>query len=311
MMRSSQQVPASNGQVPANLNRWPLVEEPVPLDDMTLWNFYYLNTCPPQRDPTIVWGTEADCGELQAFLRDLNRESDVLVTPAHVLVAATARAIEKHPQFNRRILKKRVWAYRDINIVMPVRGKTGLEVMFFGRPNQKTVIDVAHESWRNAQSAAGDHDGVPQPSYMRMPRKFQALLQPLHVWLVNHRNRPLRGTNNRQRGASTMVNYFGHRGMAPLRSFKPSRLPYESISLTVTMGAIEQRAVVVGQEIVARPIAPLFIRADHRIVDAHEIGAFAETLRQLLADPIKANLMPAKPAQALSASPKQGVAAST
>lgn len=297
--------PSSNGRTDSVSgtrisDRWPLVDEPESLDEMSLWNFYYLNTCPPQRDPTIVWGTEVDCSGLQAFLRDVNNASEVLVTPAHVLVAATARALERHPQFNRRILKKRIWAYRDVNIVMPVRGKAGLEVMFFGRPNKKSVGEIAAEAWRNARSMAGEHEGVPQPAYMRMPRKLQSLLQPLHVWLVNRVNRPLRGTNNRQRGASTMVNYFGHRGMAPLRSFKPSRLPYESITLTVTMGAIEQRPVVVGNEIVAGPVAPIYIRADHRIVDAHEIGEFAQTLRQLLADPAKTNLVSAESPQAPS-----------
>jgi pyruvate/2-oxoglutarate dehydrogenase complex dihydrolipoamide acyltransferase (E2) component len=82
-----------------------------------------------------------------------------------------------------------------------------------------------------------------------------------------------------------MVNYFGHRGMAPLRSFKPSRLPYDSITVSVTMGATELRAVPAAGEVVIRPIAPVFVRADHRIVDAYEIGQFAETLRTLLADP--------------------------
>ncbi len=271
---------------PASARRPPLVDEPQPLEAMSLWNFYYLNLCPPQRDPTIVWGTDVDCTGLQAYLRQLNAESSVIVTPAHVLIAATGRALQAHPQFNRRILKRRVWSYRDVNIVMPFRPKTGLDVMFFANVDEKSVTAIAAEAWRNSQSVAGDHEGVPQPIYMRFPRRLQAVLQrSLHVWLVNHVNLKVRGTNNRQRGASTMVNYFGTRAMAPMRSFKPSRLPYESITLTVTMGAIEQRPVAVNGEVVIRPIAPIFIRADHRIVDAHEIGAFAETLRKLIGDP--------------------------
>jgi hypothetical protein len=168
---------------------------------------------------------------------------------------------------------------------MPFRPKSGLEVMFFANVDKKSISDIAAEAWRNAHSAAGDHDGVPLPVYMRFPKRLQGWLQPFHVWLVNQVNLNARGSNNRQRAASTMVNYFGHRGMAPLRSFKPSRLPYESVSLTVTMGAIEQRSVAVRGEVVIRPIAPVYVRADHRIVDAHQIGAFAETLRKLLGDP--------------------------
>ena len=263
----------------------PLEAEPQPIDEMPLWNFYYLNLCPPQRDPTIVWGTEVDCTGLQSFLKELNSHSSTLVTPAHVLIAATGRALKSHPQFNRRILKRRIWSYKDVNIVMPFRPKTGLDVMFFGDVDQKSISDIAAEAWRNSHRPDDEHEGVPQPIYMRFPRRLQGLLQPFHVWLVNHANLKVRGTNVRQRAASTMVNYFGHRGMAPLRSFKPSRLPYESVTLTVTMGAIEQRPVAVRGEVVIRPIAPIFVRADHRIVDAHEIGTFAETLRKLLGDP--------------------------
>jgi hypothetical protein len=278
---------AEQPSVPAGKSqRYPPLEaEPQPLDAMPLWNFYYLNLCPPQRDPTIVWGTDVDCSGLQTFLKELNAHSSALVTPAHVLIAATGRALKAHPHFNRRILKRRIWSYKDVNIVMPFRPKSGLDVMFFANVDRKSIADVAAEAWRNSQSSAGEHEGVPQPIYMRFPRSLQAWLQPFHVWLVNHVNLKVRGTNNRQRAASTMVNYFGHRGMAPLRSFKPSRLPYESVSLTVTMGAIEQRPVAVRGEVVIRPIAPIFIRADHRIVDAHEIGAFAETLRKLLSEP--------------------------
>jgi hypothetical protein len=282
----SQSTPSSEGKPETAELRRPLVDAPQPLDDMPLWNFYYLNLCPPQRDPTIVWGTEVDCSGLQSFLRQLNADSSVIITPAHVLIAATGRALRAHPQFNRRILKRRVWSFRDVNIVMPFRPKSGLDVMFFGNVDRKSIAEIAREAWRNSQSAAGDHEGFPQPAYMRLPRRVQSLLQPLHVWLVNHANLKVRGTNNRQRAASTMVNYFGHRGMAPMRSFKPSRLPYESVTLTVTMGAIEQRPTVVDGEVAIRPIAPIFVRADHRIVDAHEIGAFAETLRKLIGDPL-------------------------
>jgi hypothetical protein len=282
--------PANNGRQRSNGKPHsypPLAAEPQPLEEMPLWNYYYLNLCRPQRDPTIVWGTEVDCSGLQSFLKDLNSHSSTLVTPAHVLVAATGRALRQHPHFNRRILKRRIWSYKDVNIVMPFRPKSGLDVMFFANVDRKSIADIATESWRNAHGAADSDEGVPHPIYMRFPRRLQGLLQPFHVWLVNRVNLNARSSNTRQRAASTMVNYFGHRGMAPLRSFKPSRLPYESISLTVTMGAIEQRPVAMRGQVVIRPIAPIYVRADHRIVDAHQIGAFAETLRQLLGDPAK------------------------
>jgi hypothetical protein len=265
----------------------PLVDPPMPDERVPLWNYYYLNTCPPPRDPTIVWGTDVECAGLQEYLRHVNRTCDVLVTPAHVLIAATARALKAHPQFNRRVLRRRIYQYRDVNIVMPFqkRGTGDLDVTLFEKPDAKGLCEIAGDAWRSARAAARGESATAEPAYMRFPRRVQALLQPLHVWLVNNVNLSLRETNKRQRAASAMVNYFGHNGAAPLRSYKPSRLPYDGISVTVTMGLIEPRPVAANGDVVVRPVAPLFIRADHRLVDAYEVGAFAETLRQLIADP--------------------------
>lgn len=275
----------------------PLAEAPIPLEEMPEWNFFYLNTCPPQRDPTIVWGTEVDCGNLQKYLRGLNETSDVLVTPAHVLVTATGRTLAEHPHFNRRILRRRVWDFRSFNVVMPFRSRaTGdVNVMFIPDVDQQSPQSIAATAWRNSEVRAGETRGVPLPFYLSFPRWLLARLQPMHVWLINSVNLKLHGTNHRQRGASTMVNYLGHRGLAPLRSFKPSRLPYESVTLTVTMGATEERPVVEKGEVVVRPIAPLFIRADHRIVDATQIGTFAQTLREYLMHPERIAPLPDSP----------------
>lgn len=272
---------------PASDVGWPLVEPPESLDSVPLWNFYYLNSCAAPHDPTIVWGTDVDCRGLLSWLKRMNADSPVLITAAHLLVAATGRALAQHPQFNRRIMKGRIWRYRDVNVVMPFRSRarSALDVMFLANVDRKPVSQVAREAWRNADLVAGESNAVPRPAYMRFPRWLQRLLQPFHVWLVNHVNLPLYGSNNRQRAAATMVNYLGSRGLAPLRSFKPSRLPYDSVTLSVTMGAIERRPVVAGDEVVIRPLAPLFIRGDHRLADASEIGEFAGTLRRLLGDP--------------------------
>jgi hypothetical protein len=82
-----------------------------------------------------------------------------------------------------------------------------------------------------------------------------------------------------------MINYLGFRGAPPLRSLKPSRAPYDGIPLNITMGATELRPAVIDGEIVPRPIAPLIVRADHRLVDAHDMAAFIGTLRDFIASP--------------------------
>jgi pyruvate/2-oxoglutarate dehydrogenase complex dihydrolipoamide acyltransferase (E2) component len=69
----------------------------------------------------------------------------------------------------------------------------------------------------------------------------------------------------------------------------------------VTLGATELRPAVVDGQVVPRPLAPLFVRGDHRIVDAHDLGLFAGTLSRFLADPALMDAELASPPQPLAA----------
>jgi hypothetical protein len=75
-----------------------------------------------------------------------------------------------------------------------------------------------------------------------------------------------------------MINYLGQRGAPPMRFFKASRFPNDTATLNVTMGPSHAD----GE---SEPVAPLFVRADHRVVDAYQLGRFVATLRGFLADP--------------------------
>jgi pyruvate/2-oxoglutarate dehydrogenase complex dihydrolipoamide acyltransferase (E2) component len=68
-------------------------------------------------------------------------------------------------------------------------------------------------------------------------------------------------------------------------ALKPSSLPMNSFSITVTMGRAEPRPVVVDGAVVIRKHAPLFVRTDHRMVNAFEVAGFINTLRSHLNDP--------------------------
>jgi hypothetical protein len=96
-------------------------------------------------------------------------------------------------------------------------------------------------------------------------------------------------------GAHAFVNYLGFPGAPPLIALKPSSLPMNSFSVGVTMGPSEPRPVVVDGAVVIRRQAPLFVRTDHRMVNAFEAAAFISTLRSHLNDP--ATLVEAEPQQ--------------
>ncbi|MCH5377155.1 MAG: 2-oxo acid dehydrogenase subunit E2, partial [Planctomycetes bacterium] len=106
-------------------------------------------------------------------------------------------------------------------------------------------------------------------------------------WLDRMFPLPTFGRLDRLRAGAVLVNDLSFRGAPPMRCYKPTKFPDESAALNVTLGPMEERAVVRSGQIVASTVAPLFVRADHRITDAYGLGRFLATLRELLENPAR------------------------
>jgi hypothetical protein len=89
----------------------------------------------------------------------------------------------------------------------------------------------------------------------------------------------------RLRRGSVYVNSLDFRGAPPMTSYKPSRFPSEIQLSTITQGPVREQVVAVDGQPRVRRMAPLFIRADHRAVDAYELGEFVATLSRYFAEP--------------------------
>ncbi len=50
----------------------------------------------------------------------------------------------------------------------------------------------------------------------------------------------------------------------------------------VAFGRIEEKAVVRGGQVVARPVMPMSVTFDHRVIDGEQGLSFALTLRELI-----------------------------
>ncbi len=267
----------------------PLITPAVADSEILILNLYYLHACPTPSDPTMAWGSEVEMSGLTDYVSRANRRSRVVISPAHVLVKAVGRALQRHPRFNRRVLGRRLYRFRNVNVLMPFqkRHAAGADLCLFKNVCDSSLSDIAEQLWRrNRETAHSDSKyHVQERLFRRLPRRLAGALFRLQVWLSNHWNRPVDSLNEQLRSAAVLVNYLGFKGAPPLRTFHPSRFPSESFALNITMGPGEYRSVVDVGNVVARRVASLFIRADHRIVDAYDLGKFVSTLRSLLEDP--------------------------
>jgi hypothetical protein len=229
----------------------------------------------------MIWGTDVPTSKLDAFIKRVNAESDTLITPAHVLIWVVGRCLALHPEFNRRILHRRLYEFKQVNILMPIQGgKQGPEVCLVTEVDQKPLSRIARDLWQHSKELIkGTSDTQRDERIFRaIPTPFRGLIFRLMLLGTNWINWPAALWGHRTLRSGTMINYLGYRGAPPMRFFKASRFPNDTATLNVTMGPSHAD----GEN---EAVAPLFVRADHRVVDAYQLGQFVADLRQYLADP--------------------------
>ncbi|QDU98652.1 2-oxo acid dehydrogenase subunit E2 [Lignipirellula cremea] len=272
-----------------SLIEWPLESKPVPQADLPYFNLHYLYGCKTPSDPTIVWGTEIDVTGMQAFLREQNKTSRILLSPAHLLLQAVGRNLAKFPRLNSRVVGNRIYRFRETNVRTMIYNKElgEVDVVMLRNAPQLSLERIARLMWKYQRQAVKrdtqDHtDRRIQKQWW--PRPLLALAVKTYFWLDSRFKLP-KMRFDRLSSAPVLVNFLGFSGAPSMTMYKPSSYPDESSNLSVTMGRIEKKPVVRGGEVVVRPMAPLFIRIDHRLADAFVLAQFLSAISDSLNDP--------------------------
>jgi hypothetical protein len=249
----------------------------------------------------MIWGTTVETDALEAFIDERRRQTGMLISPAHVLVRAVAESLRRHPEINRRVIGRRVFQYRGVNVTVPMRNPRGGEVdsVFLRNADQMSLEQIAEFLWQEARGkamrvAAREQQRIDRPSWEIRLREVGRELQLMAlrsvvsfgVWLYNWVRMPtIRKWQRELTGAGAFVNYLGFANAPPLVAHKVSHLPLNAYCIAVTMGRSEPTPVVVDNQIVIRNQAHVFVRTDHRFVNGNQTAEFVATLRNLLMDP--------------------------
>jgi hypothetical protein len=259
---------------------WP-VTGPVNDNEIPTWVTYYAGACRVPDDPTIVWGTDVDVTGSEQFLKLQSKRDSVWLSMSHLLLYSVSRTLAAHPEFNRRIIGRRTYDYKTIDLLIPLYLPVSkeIEVLMLTEADQKPLADMARWLWEHSCSGVRNEfiDHKKKTFFESLPKWFIRRFIGMHMRAMNRHKVPSLSCYRREIRGSTMVNYFGSGGTVNMRAFKPSRFPCDSNTVNVTMGPTEDRAVVKNGEVVVRRIAPVFVRVDHRITQ----GGFA--LREFLA----------------------------
>lgn len=267
---------------------WPLKKRPIPKSEMPFFNKFYAHMAPSPRDPTMTWGTELDATNLQAYIRKTSVEENVILSPVHVLVKAVGMALVAHPHLNRRPVGRRVYDFKHFNALMSYQNrKLGQPaVMVLKDLDQKSLKDIAGEIWQWINRARRGEE--PMDRDKRRLERFYWLMGVLlrgHRWISNRFNVPVSSRVMRYQTAAVHINCLNYPGAPPLRSYKATQVGVNSWAVHVAMGPMEDRPVAVDGEVVVRPMLPIFVRVDHRMADAVELGQFTGTIRDYMTNP--------------------------
>jgi hypothetical protein len=265
----------------------PLENRPIPDEAVPFLHDCYTHTQNDSSDGTMVWGTQVDMTKFRAYLKEQNSSAEILLTPTAILAHAVGLALQKHPAANTRILGSKVYRFTERNVVLPVQTRCGPRLILLRRVDMRSYTEIATELF---QSLANTISDTMQVSFgERFARRLPSILRGIGVraqlWLANRFRLLIRPVTQHLVAAPVIINYFGFPCAPPLLSYKPSRFGSHAVLLNVTLGPAHPQPVVRDDAVVVRPISGLFVRGDHRTMDAGQLAGFVRTLVEILEDP--------------------------
>ena len=176
------------------------------------------------------------------------------VSPLPVFIAALARISPDHPLLNSSWQADGIHASGSVHVGLAIDTERGLMVPVLRNAHSMGIAGIASEIRRLAEAARGGHLHAERP-----PRS--------HDRREQHRELRLRGRDAPPQSRATRV--------------------------TVAMGVIQPRALVVDGEVVARPACTLSLTFDHRVMDGATAGRALTDLVSLLQDGERLRDLPA------------------
>lgn len=248
--------------------------------ELSSWRKLSLHTWGRPRDPTVYGVLEVDVTAALAQVAALREESGVHVTLTHVVGHAAALAIRERPEVNAIIRRGRqVYLRETIDVFFQVatHGGEDLSGAKIARADEKSVVEIARELEARAEALRSGRDRSVQktqemldrlPDLLRGPAMKAAEVLSYDLGLDLHRV----GIPYDQFG-SVMVTNVGTMGL-PL-GFAPL-VPFSRTPLLMTVGAVKDTPVAEDGQVVIRPILPIGVTFDHRLLDGFEAGRLAE-----------------------------------
>jgi pyruvate dehydrogenase E2 component (dihydrolipoamide acetyltransferase) len=255
---------------------------------LSSWRRISISAWDKPRDPSVYGWLELPVQRALAYLERLSRDSGTHVTLTHLVGKALALAIRERPEVNAVIRRGRqVYVRESIDVFFQVAFDQGnLSGAKVSDADRKSLPEIARElaerasAIRNKQAhelARSDRTLDRMPALLRRG-VMRAIETAVYDWGLDlsRFGVPADGFGS---AMVTNVGMFGlPHGLAPL-------VPFSRVPILLTVGALRDAPVVEGGQVVVRPVLPVGVTLDHRILDGFQAGKLAQRFSAVVTDP--------------------------
>ena len=257
------------------------------LHKVSTWRRLALHAWGAPKDPTVYGILEIDATEALAFIEDLRAKSGTKITITHLVGHAIARAIKTRPEVNAIVRFGSLYQRETVDVFFQVafEGGENLAGHKVERADEKSVVEIARELGQGAGKVRGG-----EAENVKASKKFKAIPAPLLGLLMKATTFATYDLGLDLTSLGVPYDGFGSVMVTNVGSFGlsvglPPILPFSRCPLLVLVGEVQQRAVVENGVVVARPMLPLGVTFDHRLLDGYQASVLAKTFRGVMERP--------------------------
>jgi pyruvate/2-oxoglutarate dehydrogenase complex dihydrolipoamide acyltransferase (E2) component len=260
---------------------------------LTSWRRLAPHVWDRPHDPTVYGVMDLVVDRAMPYLDELSRVSGTKVRVIHLVTKGLALGIQRIPQANGIVTRRRIALRQDVDIFVQVATEGGRDLSGtkLRRVDGMPLAEIARElATRVARVRRHADPGVERTKSLvqRLPnailgltvRAMEFLLYDLQLDLSRF------GIESDQFGSAMVSNIGNFEGFGMSFALAPL-VPVSRCPIVVLIGEVQRKPVVEGDRIVARSVVTLGCTFDHRMIDGAQGTAIAAMLRRVVEDPEK------------------------
>jgi pyruvate/2-oxoglutarate dehydrogenase complex dihydrolipoamide acyltransferase (E2) component len=251
-------------------------------------------------DPSVYALLEIEMSKALEFAEAYSREHGVRITPSLLAAKAITHCLEVRPELNGLLRRGKVYLRRHVSIFFQVNvpgraakgnrderiAKAVLSGTTVHETESKSLAEIAHAFLAQAAEVKRGRDPAFKVCYRIVSLLPWCLVRGflnLGSWLVYGLNLNLKVLGLPQDPfGSVMITDVGSMGIdvawAPL-------VPYSRVPLLLALGTVQDKAVVENGEVKVRPVLPIGVTFDHRLIDGVHAAQMSAEFKRCFADP--------------------------